>query len=252
MKKIIATVMSAALLTGLISGTTVTNLQAAEVNTAGNQTEVQETTEQTNAIDSLDIDSEEDATDLEDGYSDDSNSDEEYVDSGEMDAGSADTQDAVNGVAAFDDLQGMKPVVTGNDTDVQQTESEQTQQEQTDETVKPEESVQSSVTEEEDDPMALRAQGDVGESFYDANALYGIDTYALNRSTSASMGYDSLNHNSRFNGTIKRVGIDVSSWQGNINWAAVKASGVEYAFVRIGYRGSDTGGLAMDAKAVAN
>lgn len=252
MKKIIATVMSAALLTGLISGTTVTNLQAAEVNTAGNQTEVQETTEQTNEIDSFDSDNETNTADLEAGYSDDDNSDQEYVDSEVMDAGSADTQDVDNGVAAFDDLQGMKPVVTGDDTDVQQTETEQAQQEQSDEAVVPEENTQSSVTEEEDDPMALRAQGDVGESFYDANALYGIDTYALNGSTSASMGYDSLNHNSRFNGTIKRVGIDVSSWQGNINWAAVKASGVEYAFVRIGYRGSETGSLAMDSKAVAN
>ena len=54
MKKIIATVMSAALLTGLISGTTVTNLQAAEVNTAGGLNAVQETTEQTNEIDSFD------------------------------------------------------------------------------------------------------------------------------------------------------------------------------------------------------
>lgn len=32
-----------------------------------------------------------------------------------------------------------------------------------------------------------------------------------------------------------KVGIDVSSWQGNIDWLAVKAAGVEFAFLRVGY-----------------
>ena len=32
-------------------------------------------------------------------------------------------------------------------------------------------------------------------------------------------------------------GIDVSQFQGNINWQLVKASGIEFAFIRVGYRG---------------
>lgn len=32
-----------------------------------------------------------------------------------------------------------------------------------------------------------------------------------------------------------KIGIDVSSWQGNIDWAAVKAAGVEFAVLRLGY-----------------
>lgn len=32
-----------------------------------------------------------------------------------------------------------------------------------------------------------------------------------------------------------KIGIDVSSWQGNIDWAAVRASSVEFAILRIGY-----------------
>ena len=36
-----------------------------------------------------------------------------------------------------------------------------------------------------------------------------------------------------------RKGIDVSKWQGNINWQAVKNSGVEFAYIRVGYRGLD-------------
>lgn len=32
-----------------------------------------------------------------------------------------------------------------------------------------------------------------------------------------------------------KIGIDVSSWQGDIDWTAVKQSGVEFAFLRVGY-----------------
>lgn len=32
-----------------------------------------------------------------------------------------------------------------------------------------------------------------------------------------------------------KIGIDVSSWQGNIDWPAVKAAGVEFAILRLGY-----------------
>ena len=34
-------------------------------------------------------------------------------------------------------------------------------------------------------------------------------------------------------------GIDVSKWQGKIDWKKVKASGIDFAFIRIGYRGED-------------
>lgn len=36
----------------------------------------------------------------------------------------------------------------------------------------------------------------------------------------------------------KAFGVDVSQWQGNIDWAAAKADGVEYAIIRCGW-GSD-------------
>ncbi len=37
----------------------------------------------------------------------------------------------------------------------------------------------------------------------------------------------------------KSHGIDVSKWQGKIDWQKVKNSGVEFAFIRIGYRGEN-------------
>lgn len=42
-------------------------------------------------------------------------------------------------------------------------------------------------------------------------------------------------------------GIDVSAWQKDIDWKKVKASGVDFAILRCGYRGSKTGALVEDS-----
>jgi len=49
-----------------------------------------------------------------------------------------------------------------------------------------------------------------------------------------------------------RTGIDVSEYQGNIDWAKVKASGIEFAIIRVGYRGYSTGKIVQDAGFAAN
>lgn len=43
-----------------------------------------------------------------------------------------------------------------------------------------------------------------------------------------------------------KIGIDVSKWNGEIDWKRVKESGVEFAIIRLGYRGSATGVLVED------
>lgn len=48
------------------------------------------------------------------------------------------------------------------------------------------------------------------------------------------------------------TGIDVSKWNGNIDWNAVKNSGVSYVIIRCGYRGSSQGALIVDPKFQAN
>ena len=53
-------------------------------------------------------------------------------------------------------------------------------------------------------------------------------------------------HATRFKNHKVAHGIDVSEWQGNINWSNVKKAGVEFAIIRVGYRGSDTGALRAD------
>ena len=48
------------------------------------------------------------------------------------------------------------------------------------------------------------------------------------------------------------MGIDVSKWNGTIDWNQVKASGVSYVIIRCGYRGSSKGALIEDPKYKAN
>lgn len=55
-------------------------------------------------------------------------------------------------------------------------------------------------------------------------------------------------HQSRFDDKYKRAyGIDVSKWQGTINWKKVKADGVDFAIIRLGYRGMADGSLNIDS-----
>lgn len=42
------------------------------------------------------------------------------------------------------------------------------------------------------------------------------------------------------------LGIDVSKWNGKIDWEIVKAEGVDFAIIRCGYRGSSSGWLIED------
>lgn len=53
-------------------------------------------------------------------------------------------------------------------------------------------------------------------------------------------------------GTNHSAGIDVSSWQGDIDWDKVRESGIEFVIVRAGYRGSVTGTIVRDKYFEAN
>ena len=48
------------------------------------------------------------------------------------------------------------------------------------------------------------------------------------------------------------AGIDVSRWQYDIDWDAVAASGAEFAIIRIGYRGNESGLINADKYAQQN
>lgn len=64
--------------------------------------------------------------------------------------------------------------------------------------------------------------------------------------TRAVWGSANLVHQQRFSDHDKIYGIDVSYYQQNIDWDKVKAAGVEYAIIRVGYRGYGNGRLVQD------
>lgn len=48
--------------------------------------------------------------------------------------------------------------------------------------------------------------------------------------------------------TVTKKGVDVSSFQGDIDWNKVKNDGVEFAYIRLGYRGYESGRIVNDNK----
>ena len=57
---------------------------------------------------------------------------------------------------------------------------------------------------------------------------------------------EGLIHADRFADSLKVHGIDVSSYQKDINWKKVKSAEADFAFIRAGYRSSKTGELHED------
>lgn len=52
----------------------------------------------------------------------------------------------------------------------------------------------------------------------------------------------------QYTGRETTTGIDVSYYQGDIDWAQVKNAGIDFAILRLGYRGYEAGTLAMDSR----
>ncbi len=103
------------------------------------------------------------------------------------------------------------------------------------------ESAYSQTYSETDDPEYWKAQGYIADEFYDnvsedvfENDEFGISAYAIRSPYT------------------RRLGVDVSKYQGNIDWAKAKAQGVEFAIIRVGYRGSGSGTLNEDPYYIKN
>lgn len=75
-----------------------------------------------------------------------------------------------------------------------------------------------------DDPGKGRLTGDIPEEFFGA-ASFGVRASGIQHDSRFSSGY-----------TIQD-GIDVSQWNGVIDWSKVKKAGIDFAFIRVAYRG---------------
>ena len=64
--------------------------------------------------------------------------------------------------------------------------------------------------------------------------------------------YNFASDGSLVQGSNGAMGIDVSKWNGTIDWSAVKNSGVNYVIIRCGYRGSSAGSLIEDPQFTIN
>ena len=87
-----------------------------------------------------------------------------------------------------------------------------------------------------------------GASLEEETALYADDKYF------ESTGFDGKTyyHENRFSDTTVRRGIDVSKWQKDIDWNKVKASGVDYAIIRVAFRSAKEGKLGEDEYGIKN
>lgn len=66
------------------------------------------------------------------------------------------------------------------------------------------------------------------------NSSYEITPYPIN------------NFINKFKNNNTMIGIDVSSWQGNINWKEVKESNIEFVMIRIGFGHNNNNELVLD------
>ncbi|MDD6069302.1 MAG: GH25 family lysozyme [Clostridiales bacterium] len=103
-----------------------------------------------------------------------------------------------------------------------------------------------------DDPGAGRLSGkSIPEEFYETQDSGFLTRRSLNRYGSVSAvspftGKTYL-HADMFDGRPIINGIDVSQWNKTIDWAQVKAAGIDYAFIRVGYRGYGSAGTLSEA-----
>ena len=95
-----------------------------------------------------------------------------------------------------------------------------------------------------------------GHVSYSESVTTGIDARELYQSPYdwGNLLLDSAGRYSYVSGgqVLSRTGIDVSEHQGYIDWSAVAGDGIDFAIIRLGYRGSDNGAIVQDAYAEYN
>lgn len=96
-----------------------------------------------------------------------------------------------------------------------------------------------------DDPGQGRLQGDVNPDFYQGATMQAKSVDAT-ANVFTGLKYT---HADCFDGVAIHNVIDVSEFNGNIDWKKVKAAGIDYAIIRVAFRGyGSAGNMMTDAK----
>lgn len=86
-----------------------------------------------------------------------------------------------------------------------------------------------------------------------SNGKFKTTAQGLNATDISEINWgDGLTSDPKFGKYGARWGVDVSKWQGKINWQQVKASGVDFAIIRLGARSLADGTLFLDTQYLNN
>lgn len=108
------------------------------------------------------------------------------------------------------------------------------------------------VAAQDEDPGSGRLETRADSTFYESPV-------ATSSSSDVILSYDTyqspltgLTYTLRQSGNVVN-GIDVSYYNGNVNWEEVKAAGIDFVIIRCGYRGYGAeGNIAQDVKFESN
>jgi GH25 family lysozyme M1 (1,4-beta-N-acetylmuramidase) len=114
---------------------------------------------------------------------------------------------------------------------------------------------------QDDEITALEGDTEMGDAAGDATAEPDATEAGLENDPQAAAAMETgeavdisqlVNASSVGENSSVTYGIDVSKFQGTIDWALVAGSGVDFAMVRVGYRDSSTGEIKADSNARYN
>lgn len=107
-----------------------------------------------------------------------------------------------------------------------------------------------SASSDEESSVVASSEGSSGEiSQVDSNDPGSIAAYETGEAIDLA---DLLSASSVGENTSITYGIDVSRFQGTIDWAKVAESGIDFAMIRVGYRDAKTGEIQADSNAKYN
>lgn len=91
---------------------------------------------------------------------------------------------------------------------------------------------------------------DINDTYIEDDPQYWkeINKASISNTQLQALGINHSNYSPRdpVGNEVIRCGIDVASYQGNIDWAAVADAGIEFAFIKIGARGYGTSGSMIE------